>query len=113
MEDKQARILRAIAVAMKTEAKRNGRNQYERAGLTLWLQFEDGVWTLAISRQTSIVDAERHRIAKAFKVPDISRHKTTQKESWHRVWYQWSEPVKLSQVELPGELTRESYNEAA
>lgn len=109
MEDKQARILRAIAVAMKTEAKLNaklnGRKQYERAGLSLWLQLEAGTWTLAISRQTQIEDEERLRIAAAFKIPENSRHKTTQKESWNRVWYRWSA------VKMPGCSCGENYHD--
>ena len=95
--------LTQIAGKMRVEAQQQGRtSRLLQRGLHLALLYDNGLWTLAISRKGKAPsDIERHTCAKAFAIPPAARWQRTEKRPWHRVWYRWAEPVALSQVSLP------------
>lgn len=118
MTNQKPDILKAIAAAMKVDAKHKSEATHALGrGLHLWLKYDAGTYTLAMSRHdVALSEAEQRVIKDVFEIPDsvtpVATTCTIKGYVWNRIWYRWSEPSQAEQPTLM-EVEKESYYSAA
>lgn len=106
MTNQKPDILKAIAPAMKVDAKHKGQTAHALGrGLHLWLKHDQGTYTLAMSRENTVPSkTEQSVVAAAFGIPLGTEFVATTAHhnghTWNRIWYRWP-AEQPGQVEQP------------